>query len=321
MQTNLDQTLSFSLWSQLRRIPPRERNWPVYLAGVAAAAAVTIIGLWTVRFVSATSLAILYTLAVVWCALRWGRIAAIVSAFSSAVLLNWFFVPPFRSLLWSDVWDSVTLAGFLAIGLIVSTLAVSAREEARQARRRAAYIEALYSLARSLVESEGVTSTLEEIERHFRETFARPLVIAVPSRRNGPHKLETLVCSKAFFFDAEEQSAAEWCLQNAEPAGSGTSHFPMAKARYLPLKTTTGIMGVLGLWSPDPGFSSSERLELLNAFADQAALAIARALLAEEARRAALLQDRQTADGAAQLHLSQPANTSRLGQRRLEYSD
>jgi two-component system sensor histidine kinase KdpD len=288
MHTNLQQTFPAGLRSQFRRISPRERNWLAYLAGAATAAVPTIAGFLIGRPATATNLAILYTLAVVLSALQWGRLAAIVSAVCSAVLLNWFFVPPFRSLLWSDIWDSITLAGFLAIGLIVSTLAVSAQEEAREARRRAVYIEALYSFTRSLVEAEDFSATLAAIERHFRETFSRPILIAVP----GKEGLETLIAGSGFRFDEEDRHAAMWSLRNGERAGHETENWPSAKAFYLPLKTNKGTIGVLGLWNHGLQVAlSPDRRELFGAFADQAALAISRALLAEEARRAELLQE------------------------------
>ncbi|MCZ2148576.1 MAG: DUF4118 domain-containing protein [Bryobacterales bacterium] len=291
MQTNLQQTFPGALWAKVRGIAPRERNWKVYLAGAAMAALPTLAGLWIGRSATAINLAILYTLAVVLSALRWGRVAAVVSAVCSAVLLNWLFVPPFRSLLWSDVWDLITLAGFLVIGLIVSTLAVSAREEAREARRREIYIEALYSFTRSLVEAEDFTATLAVIERHFRETFSRPVLIAVP----GKGGLEKLIASNDFpFEDMEEEDrlAATWSLRNADTSGQSTERWPSAKVFYLPLKTNKGTIGVLGLWPHGLRAAlSAERRELLSAFADQAALAISRALLAEEARHAELLQE------------------------------
>lgn len=291
MQSHLQQTFPAVPWARFRRISPREGNWVGYLAGVVMAVVPTLAGLWIGRSANATNLAILYTLSVVLSALSWGRRAAVISAVCSALLLNWFFVPPFRSMLWSDVWDLVTLSGFLAIGLIVSTLAVSAREEAREARRREQYIEALHSFTRSLVEAKDFTATLGEIERHLRETFSHPILIAVPGKKG----LEQLIASSDFHLEdmgEEDRMAAEWCVGNAEPSGQSTEHLPSAKAHYLPLKTNKGTIGALGLWPHGPRVAlSADRRELLSAFADQAALAISRALLAEEARRAELLQE------------------------------
>jgi two-component system sensor histidine kinase KdpD len=67
---------------------------------------------------------------------------------------------------------------------------------------------------------------------------------------------------------------------------------PAADARYLPLKTARGVVGVLGLKLARSGLHSTpEQRRLMEAFASQTALAIERAQLAEMARQAKLLQE------------------------------
>jgi two-component system sensor histidine kinase KdpD len=227
-------------------------------------------------------------LAVVLGALRWGRWAAAVSAVSSAIIFDYFFVSPFRSFVVSDIWYFITLTSLLGVGFLVSALAVSAREEARSANKREAYTAALYSLTGSLAATSHLDEMLEAIGRHMRDTFQQPIVILLPDGRG----LVSRFCSPDFTSTADDRAAAASVFQNGQAAGWGTSMFPTVWAYYRPLKTWRGTVGVLGLQ-----FASlkeqlpADQEQLLGAFVNQAALAITRTVLAEEARRAELLQE------------------------------
>jgi two-component system sensor histidine kinase KdpD len=67
---------------------------------------------------------------------------------------------------------------------------------------------------------------------------------------------------------------------------------PAAQLRYLPLKTAQGVVGVLGVGKPGTAESdlTPAQRRLMEAFANQAAQAIERVRLAEEARQIKLLQ-------------------------------
>jgi len=82
-------------------------------------------------------------------------------------------------------------------------------------------------------------------------------------------------------------SVARWAFDHDQSAGLGTSTLPAAKGLYLPLMGSQGSVGVLGVCPPSPtSFHDPEQLRLLEAFANQAAAAIERARLAEDARSA-----------------------------------
>jgi K+-sensing histidine kinase KdpD len=68
-----------------------------YLASLALVGLVTILGSWITLIVERPNLVILYMLAVVFTAMRWGRQAAILSEVSSAHLFDYFFVLPYQS--------------------------------------------------------------------------------------------------------------------------------------------------------------------------------------------------------------------------------
>jgi two-component system sensor histidine kinase KdpD len=264
-----------------------ESGWRDVAASLAIVACITAAGVLIAPEVPGYNLAIFYMLAVVFCALRWGRRAVFVSAIAGAFLFDYFFVPPVRRFVVGDVWYLITLLGMLTVGLIISMLVVTAREEAAAARRREAHTRALYSLTNSLAVENQPDQVLDAIERQIIETFHRPLTIWLP----GPGGLAVRFRSARLTLAERDAAAAAWVFENGRDAGYGTEHFSDSSLRLLPLKTWQGVVGVAGIqvrgWKEWP---SRDRQHLLGTFMNQAALAITRVDLARKARRAELLQ-------------------------------
>jgi two-component system sensor histidine kinase KdpD len=227
-------------------------------------------------------------LAVVISALRWGRWATLVAAALSALLFNYLFVTPHGSFVITEIRYSITLLSLLAVGFIVTGLAAKAREEAPLAQQREAYTAAAYAFTESLAAAGSLEPVLEAIGRHMRDAFHRPLVILLPGKKG----LAARFCSADFVFDENESTAAAWVFENGQAAGAGSGMFPGAQSHYLPLKTWRGTVGVVGFQlERSARLLSANQQQLLGSFVNQAALAITRALLAEEAQRTELLQE------------------------------
>jgi two-component system, OmpR family, sensor histidine kinase KdpD len=86
--------------------------------------------------------------------------------------------------------------------------------------------------------------------------------------------MERAAESVTYLFDVREQAVAQWVHDHGRPAGKTTDTLPAAKGLYLPLKTSR-IVGVLGVHPADPQrLVAPEQLHLLEAFANQIALAV-----------------------------------------------
>ncbi|MFA4837152.1 MAG: ATP-binding protein, partial [Dehalococcoidia bacterium] len=94
--------------------------------------------------------------------------------------------------------------------------------------------------------------------------------------------------------DDNDIAAAVWSFEHQKIIGYGTDTLPNAKARYLPLITTRGALGVMALWvSGTTNQLTAEQSRLLEAYADLAALAVERIQLAKEARNAEILKAKE----------------------------
>ena len=258
------------------------------LLGLTPVVLLTVVGFWIAPIIKEPNLAILYTLTVVLTAVRWGRLAATISAISGALSFDYFFVSADRSFVISDVWYLILLLGLLTIGFLVSMLSLAASKEAQTAQKRENYTSALYSLTESLAAESDLDRVLDAIEHHLLKTFRKPIILWIPGDgvlNEGFHSGESVN-------DDSKGAAPAWVFEHGEEAGWGASKFSSSQLLYLPLKTWKGVVGVLGIQA---GTSkerlSSDEKHLLDTFANQAALAITRAVLAKEAQRTEVLQE------------------------------
>lgn len=106
-----------------------------YAWAFAAVAASTLAGLTMSPRFELVNIAMVYQLAVLGIALRFGRGPVVASAVTGVAAFNFFFVPPVHTFTVEDPQHLVTFAMMLAVGLIVSGLTGSVRRQA-EARSR-----------------------------------------------------------------------------------------------------------------------------------------------------------------------------------------
>jgi two-component system sensor histidine kinase KdpD len=86
--------------------------------------------------------------------------------------------------------------------------------------------------------------------------------------------------------DDADLAAAKWSFENNRTAGRGSETLPGAKRLFLPMQTGRGAIGVIGIDSDKTGpWLTPDQRRLLDALADQGALAIERVQLVEDMDR------------------------------------
>jgi two-component system sensor histidine kinase KdpD len=238
-----------------------------------------------------TNLVMLYLVAVVVSALNWGRGPAILASVLSVVCFDFLFVTPYLTFAVSDTQYVLTFIGLLVVGVVMSTLAARAREQAEAAQRREAETAELYDLSRDLAGAVGIAEILRTLARHVEQTFHCQVIVLLPSDAPGS-RLSPAVASDRLKIDEHEAAVADWVYRHGQPAGQQTDTLPAARLRYLPLKTARGVVGVLGVGGAslfERPLTAEER-RTMEVIASQASLAIERAQLSEAARQAEVLQ-------------------------------
>jgi two-component system sensor histidine kinase KdpD len=267
---------------------PLATDWPAYIgATLVVAAATGIAALMASRFALA-NLIMVYLLGVLVVATRFGRGPSLLASVLSVAAFDFFFVHPQFTFAVSDTQYLVTFAVMLAVAFVISDLATRIRAQAVSARERERRTSALYAMSRDLGRAQGVAEIVGVSARHVAEVFATEVVFLLP----GPDRTLTSQSgvSSSFDPDASDRGVARWVFeQHQQLAGLGTATLPGARALYLPLLASRGALGVLGVRPANPhAFDAPDQLHQLETFANQTALALERARLAEEATQAEL---------------------------------
>lgn len=263
------------------------RPWSRYLWGLVLVAAATGLSALIAPYISPTNLIVIYLFAVVLAAFYLGRGPAILTSILGVAAFDYFFVPPFLTMAVSDSEYLLTFFGLLAVGLVISQLTALVREQAEAAQQREVQTVALYELGRDLTETSGLEAVTQTAIAHVGQTFSREVAIFLPVAG----ALKVYAASAELAVSDDDLAVAAWTFEHNQPAGRGTDTLPEASMRYQPLKTMRGGVGVLGVKPTAPDrFLTRDQLRTLDAFANQIALAIERARLAEQTRQTEVLE-------------------------------
>ena len=261
----------------------RHSSFSEYLRAAAVIAVCTALAAGVFRFLSVTDVAMVYLLGVGVVAARYGRGPSVFAALGSIAVFDFFFVPPFYTFAVSDVRYLLTFAVMLAIALMISGLTLRIRAQAESARDRERRTATLYAMSRELAGARGRAELVRVVERHVADSFAAQAQILLPGDGN---RVEIPVgTAPAYPIDEKERSVAQWAFDRGRVAGVGSDTLPGALARYVPLPGSAGMVGVVGVRAADPRRLQDPVLQrLLETFAAQAAVALERALVAEQAQ-------------------------------------
>ena len=226
------------------------------------------------------NIVMLFLLAVVGVAVRWGRGPAVLAAVVNVVAFDVLFVPPRFSFAIHDWQYLLTFAVMLIVGLIVGQLTARFRYQAQVASAREKRARYLYEMSRELSGALAAEQVIEISERCVEASFrvkARLLLpddadrLQPPPVRPGKPKVDLAI--------------AQWCFNRNDPAGLGTDTLPAASLLYLPLKAPLRTRGVLAV-APEQRrlLMIPEQRRLLDTFAALIAIALERVHFAAVAR-------------------------------------
>jgi len=269
-----------------RPITSPVHNYLLAAMTVALASGVAIL---VFRRTELADVVMVYLLGILMVATRLGRGPSLLASILSVAALDFFFVPPYFTFAVTDFRHVGTFAVMLLVGVVIGNLTERIHAQARLARVREQRTHALYRLGQELARSAGSAALVASAIQNVATQFQSQGVVLQPDEHG---RLQMPDHPMAFPLNEQELGVAQWVFDHAEPAGLGTLTLPGARATYLPLKGSTGAIGVMGLLPEGaPRWIEPDQGQLLEAFATQTALALERAVLAEQSAR-----DRRRAD-------------------------
>ncbi len=101
--------------------------------------------------VNPTTAGFAYLITILLVAARWGLLESVTASAAAAFCLNYFFLPPVRTLNIADAHNWVALSAFLVTSLVASQLSEVARRRNAQLHQRQTEMERLYALSRGIM--------------------------------------------------------------------------------------------------------------------------------------------------------------------------
>jgi len=187
-----------------------------------------------------------------------GRGPILVAAALSALIFDYFFIPPVYTLVISSFPDALLVVMYFLTALIGGTLTTRIRAKESAVRRREKQSLALYTLAKEINNADTaddiVRVSVEQIGAIFDVKVACYIKDETGALRKNPHPSSKLPAPSI-----KEWSVALWVFENSQPAGNGTNTLPFAEAAYYPLQTSNGVVGVIGVVANPAKRSCSSR--------------------------------------------------------------
>ncbi|MBL9092659.1 MAG: sensor histidine kinase KdpD [Planctomycetaceae bacterium] len=266
-----------------------------YLYAAAIVAVCSAVAFTLFPFLDPTNLAMVFLIGVIAAGLTLGRGPTIVASVLGVALFDLLFIPPYGTFAVADTQYLFTFVAMLLAGLIVSELTLRVRRQNEASQRRERRTSALLELSREL----SVVSTREAVAQAARRIIRTALDVDVWIIVPGGSSFVSADPTHEAGPPPNDLGVVKWVFEHGRPAGRGTDTLPGGVGTYLPLLVTGGIVGVLGVRPHDEpthdgsarelgGALDTTQLQLLEAFAGQAAGALERCSLAVQAEHVRL---------------------------------
>ncbi len=262
----------------------------VYLAIAALVTATTIVGMVAQPLIGSGPLDLLYLVPVIVAANRYGLGPGLVTGVVAALAYNFFFLPPIYTFTIADPQSVLTVVILLGIATFTSRLTGATRSRAAIGVRNARTNADLAAFAQALTRVSDARSTAETVvaeTARLLDVNARLFVL-----RDGEPELLAAV-PPGDPLTPVDRAALDWAFARGEASGSGTATLNGSDWQFHPLKTSLGILAVLGVARSDGGDPvPSDHAVLLANLVAQASLAHERLHLESEVRELSVLKER-----------------------------
>jgi two-component system sensor histidine kinase KdpD len=257
------------------RSPNRGYLWVLFACAVTTAIAAPL-----AQYLDLANIVMLFLLTVLLMAARFGRGPAVLAAFVSVALFDFFFVPPQLSFTVNDAQYLVTFAVMLAVALVTGQLTAGLRQQAEMASLKEQQTRALYEMARELAGALTSQQVSEIVQRFLQMEFDLDAVLLLPDEQGSLRTVSPVAEGLRV-----EQQFALIAFEQGQPVEDYTLTGYGYGAGYFPLKAPVSVRGVL-VFVPNSQNTQAvrEHKPLLATLASLVAIAVERLHYAEVAQ-------------------------------------
>jgi two-component system, OmpR family, sensor histidine kinase KdpD len=271
-------------------VPGRWGKTSDYVWSLALVAAMTALGRLLIEVIDLGNISLLYLVPVMFAAATFGVRAGLFAGLAASLAYNFFFLPPTGTLTVNNPENVISILVLLGVAVVTSQFAARVRAQADLAQSSARQNAALASFSRLLTAAPDQDALMQAICAEVGRLLDVRTALLLPSA-DGP-MLRAAVPPEDRL-EQIERAAAQWAMDNAQPAGRGSSTLTASDWLFHPLRTTRGVLGVLGLTRDDAREPvRSDQVPLLMSLLDQASIALDRMELEEASLRARQVDER-----------------------------
>ncbi len=181
-------------------------------------------------------------------ALFFGTGPILVAAALSALIWDYFFIPPQFTLHIAQPEDALMFIMFFIIALINGILTSRVRRQEKKIRVREERTNALYQLTKDLTLASGIDEVSKIATQYIQKYFRLACAIIV---KNELNQLENqLVGDSKIKLSENEMSVAAWVFKHSSKAGKHTDTLPSVDYTFYPLTGNNNNMGVIAVKQP-----------------------------------------------------------------------
>ncbi|MEZ5069577.1 MAG: ATP-binding protein [Bacteroidales bacterium] len=211
----------------------------------------------------------------------------LVAATGSAVVWNFFFIPPHGTFHIERAEDILIFSLFFIIALVNGILTTRVRRQEVLARERERRTNALFQLTKELSKASGIDQVLQVAIDEIRDDFGTQPFFILQDGNNILHSSGRL--QKERSLSPEEYKVAEWAFRNSSVAGAHTPESPDVAYTFYPLSGTRTNPGVLAVRQDAP--MDPDQQSFWDTFVVQISNALEREFLAELAQKVRFLDE------------------------------
>lgn len=247
-----------------------------YLVATIACFVATAIAYGVQMVLPLPNLSLIFLLAILYISLRHGLWPSIYTITVSFLLYNFVLTDPHFNFGMTKKEDIFTQFFFVLIAAIISRQASLVRKQVLVVQQNATRTASLYEFTKRISAARDIDAVFRAIVQHVMEILDVKVTLLLPDDD------ALKVVSGHPNLDEVSKGAATWAWKRNEIAGFSTSTLPASSWLFVPMKTDSGVIGVLGIEFFDKSkILLPNQKRILDAVSHQAAVAIERAQLSE----------------------------------------
>jgi two-component system sensor histidine kinase KdpD len=256
--------------------------WQQYALTIALCAATTLLATPLLAYLDLANIVMLFLLAVLLVAVMLGLRPAVLAAFLSVALFDFFFVEPRFSFEVHDGQYLVTFAVMLAVALITGQLTAGLRRQADESATEALRTRALYEMARDLSGALMVEQVVEITCNFLRRVLGADANVLLSDNAGELHAVVGRESARLQI----EPRLAEMAFSSGAPVECGALGGAGFAMLYLPLKAPMRVRGVVAVAPVDgDAYELLAQCQRLETMASLVAIAVERVHYVDVAQR------------------------------------